>query len=224
MPSLPPSLKSGDPIQSLVLWSEKIIDYLRAITVRPSATVSVSTTSNGTILTAATATQNVHGAAAESSLNQFLVSATLDPDTAAAEAAAAASAAEHGQTYQPTMRYWLVSMNGGTAQAMFGTITAIPGVTDSRVFLRKDSDELCRCYVSLVYHVSLNGEIVHAFDSTPAIGTSVPVNTDETYYFPVAVVEFDGTVLQGHLGAVYLARPWNVVEAPDEETGEGYVP
>lgn len=223
MPSLPPPLRSGDPINSLVPWSVRIIDYLRAITVRPSATVSVSTTANGTLLTAAGTKQNVRGASAESSLNQFRVSSTLDPDTAAAEAAAAASAAEHGQTYEPTMRHWLVSMNGGTAQAMFGTITAIPGVSDSRVFLRKDSDELCRCYVSLVYRVSLNGEIVHAFDSTPLIGNSVPENTDATFHFPVAVVEFSGRVLQGHLGAVYLARPWNVVEAPDEETEEGYV-
>lgn len=223
MPSLPPPLRSGDPITTIAPWSVKVIDYLRAITVRPSATVSVSTTANGTLLSAAAAQPTVRRASAESSLNQFRVSAILDPDTAAAEAAASASAAQHGQTYEPTMRYWLVSMVGGTAQAMFGTITPVPGVTDSRVFLRKDSDELCRCYVSLVYRVSLNGEIVHAFDSSPLIGTSVPVNTDETFHFPVAVVEFDGTVLQGHLGAVYLARPWNVVEAPDEETEEGYV-
>lgn len=223
MPSLPPPLRSGDPITTIAPWSAKVIDYLRAITVRPSATVSVSTTANGTLLSAAAAQPTVRRASAESSLNQFRVSAILDPDTAAAEAAASASATEHGQTYEPTMRYWLVSMAGGTAQAMFGTITPVPGVTDSRVFLRKDSDELCRCYVSLVYRVSLNGEIVHAFDSSPLIGTSVPVNTDETFHFPVAVVEFDGTVLQGHLGAVYLARPWNVVEAPDEETEEGYV-
>lgn len=224
MPTLPQPLRTGDPITTIAPWSAKIIDYLRAITVHSTPTVSVATTANGTTLTAVGAQQTVRRASADTSLNQFLVSATLDPDTAAAEAVAAASAAEHGQTYEPTMRYWLVSMNGGTAQAMFGTITPIPGVTDSRVFLRKDSDELCRCYVSLVYRVSLNGEIVHAFDSTPVIGTSVPANTDATYYFPVAVVEFDGTVLQGHLGAVYLARPWNVVEAPDEETGEGYVP
>lgn len=53
MPSLPPPLRSGDPIQAIVPWSQKVIDYLRAITVRPSNTVSVSTTANGTLLTAA---------------------------------------------------------------------------------------------------------------------------------------------------------------------------
>lgn len=53
MPTLPTSLKSDDTIKSIVPWSKEIIDYLRAITVRPSTTVKVSTTSNGTLLTAA---------------------------------------------------------------------------------------------------------------------------------------------------------------------------
>ena len=53
MPSLPQPLRSGDPITRLVPWSERIIAYLRAITVRPSATVKVATTANGTTLTAA---------------------------------------------------------------------------------------------------------------------------------------------------------------------------
>lgn len=223
MPSLPPSLRAGDSIATIAPWSQKIVDYLRAITIRPSATVKVSTTANGTLLSAAAA-QNDRATAAEGSLNQFRVSAVLDPDSAAAEEAAAAAAAAAGRPVEePTMRYWLISMLGGTAQAMFGTITAISGVTDSRVFLRRDSDELCRCYVSLVYHVYNGGTIVHAFDSSPNISNALPVNTAGTYYFPVAVVEFSGRVLQGHLGAVYLARPWNVVEAPDEETSEGYV-
>lgn len=53
MLTLPPPLRSGDPINTLVPWAANVIDYLRAITVRPSATVSVATTANGTLLTAA---------------------------------------------------------------------------------------------------------------------------------------------------------------------------
>ena len=57
MPSLPPPLRSGDPITTIAPWSAKVIDYLRAITVRPSATVSVATTANGTLLSAAAASR-----------------------------------------------------------------------------------------------------------------------------------------------------------------------
>lgn len=224
MPTLPQPLRTGDPITTIAPWSAKIIDYLRAITVKTSASVSVATTANGTTLTAA-GQQTVRATSAESapSLNQFLVTATLDPATAAAEAAAAAAAAAHGQTYRPTMRYWRISMLGGTAQAMFGNITFVSAPT-RRVFLRADNPDMFYCYVSLRYRVSVNHDIAHVFDDTPVIETAKPENTEETFYFPVAVVDFNGTVLQGHLGAVYLARPWNVVEAPDEETEEGYVP
>ncbi len=61
MPSLPPPLRSGDPIQAIVPWAAQVIDYLRAITVRPSATVSVATTANGTLLTAAGKTGPARG-------------------------------------------------------------------------------------------------------------------------------------------------------------------
>lgn len=55
MPSLPPPLRSGDPINTLVPWAARVIDYLRAITPRPSATVRIQTQANGTIFHAAAA-------------------------------------------------------------------------------------------------------------------------------------------------------------------------
>ncbi len=78
MPSLPPPLRSGDPINSLVPWSVRVIDYLRAITVRPSATVSVSTTANGTILTAAKSATVRRYAAGQDPRLGFLVSIDVD--------------------------------------------------------------------------------------------------------------------------------------------------
>lgn len=63
MLALPPPLRSGDPIQAIVPWAAKVIDYLRAITPRPSATVAIKTTANGTTLHAASPSRSVRSAA-----------------------------------------------------------------------------------------------------------------------------------------------------------------
>ena len=78
MPSLPPPLRSGDPIQAIVPWTEKIIDYLRAITPRPSATVTIQTTANGTTFHAAPAASRRKGDGGESYVydGEFAISRT----------------------------------------------------------------------------------------------------------------------------------------------------
>jgi hypothetical protein len=65
MLALPPPLRSGDPIQTIVPWAAKVIDYLRAITPRPSATVAIKTTANGTTLHAASPSRTVRATSAE---------------------------------------------------------------------------------------------------------------------------------------------------------------
>ncbi len=127
----------------------------------------------------------------------------------------------------PAERRWLVSVLGGTAQAMFGKITRIQNVVDEEVTI---GEEEC-CFVSLVYNVEGDGDDIHAFSDEIDfhVGEAAPENTPQTgsggaaeeskFYFPFAVVQWDGTVLQGHLGAVYLSGPRNLVEL-DERTEE----
>lgn len=74
MPSLPPPLRSGDPIHSLVPWAAKVIDYLRAITPRPSATVRIQTQANGTIFHAAAAASAGRSGSGPATRFGFLVS------------------------------------------------------------------------------------------------------------------------------------------------------
>jgi hypothetical protein len=52
MPSLPAKLNHGDSLKRLVPTINAIIEFVRAITPRPSATIGVSTTSSGTVLSA----------------------------------------------------------------------------------------------------------------------------------------------------------------------------
>jgi len=199
MPSLPPPLRSGDPITTIAPWSAKIIAYHGAITPRPSASVSIQTLANGTTFRASATNPRNSPVAAEVPLNQFKV--TVVPNPGGTEG-----------------KDWLVTVLGGTAQAMFGTITSVVGVNDAAVAIESGK----RAFVSLVYRIMDDGEYVHEFDAAIDIqvGTSAPQSTASLAYFPVAAVEADGTVLQGHLGAVYLASPMNVVDVEDGEEEE----
>ena len=191
--NLPAEVPHGLPVSDLTQTVNQLIRYCRSITPRSSATVGIDTLANGTTFRVkASSPSTVHASTTVLvDLDQFRVTVVPAPEgTVGAD--------------------WLLSVAGGTAQALFGTITSVNGVEDEPVSIPDGS----RCYVSLRYKAAQNGEALHAFDSEPVIGTTPPANTATDYYFPVAIVESDGTVLQGHLGAVYLARPWNVVENP----------
>ena len=197
--NLPAEVPHGLPVSDLTQTVNQLIRYCRSITPRPSATVGVDTLANGTTFRVKGSSPGTFNASTTVvvNLDQFRVTVVPDPDGVAGED-------------------WLLSMAGGTAQALFGAIAPVNGVEDEPVSIPEGG----RCYVSLVYHAFQNGTALHVFDPDAVIDTVPPQNTAADYYFPVAVVEADGTVLQGHLGAVYLARPWNVVENPpyaDEE-------
>ena len=196
--NLPNEVPHGLPVSDLTQAVNQLIRYVRSITPRPSATVSVSTLSNGTTFAVrhATAAGGGNSVVQIQALNQFKVTAVSDGP---------------GD--------WLISANGGTAQAMFGTITSVSGFEEEQCSIGGDE----RVFVSLVYKIALsNGDVVHYFEDELDIhmDENPPQNTANTFYFPVAIVESDGTVLQGHLGAVYLARPTNVVELNPEEEEE----
>ncbi len=223
---LPQPLQSGAPINAIAPWSRRIIDYLRAITVRPSATVSVSTTANGTLLSAAPPARTVRAAAAEPALNQFLVSCAPDPDYESGNA--------QGQEGDPPPAegHWLVSVLGGTAQAMFGAITNVPDVENRKTAIAKitaapggsgggadpaEAPKRKYCFISAVYKIAEDGEYIHEFaeDLDFTVGETPPQSTVQQSYFPIAVVYDDGTVRQGHLGAIYVASMEDVVDTDD---------
>ena len=188
----PREVSHGRPVSDLTMEFNKAVRVLRAIQPVASATVKVQTLSNGTTfhVKPAAGPRGGGGGGAEVPLNQFKVTAEPDGDP-------------------PTNDYF-VSMKGGTAQALFGSITFVEGVVEWANNIPSGE----RLFISLVYRVMSGGEYVHAFDSQAdfTVDTDPPESTADTFYFPIAVVESDGTVLQGHLGAVYLAKPWNVVE------------
>ena len=105
----PPSpLRSGDPITAIAPWTQKIVAYLRAITVRPSATVNVSVTPNGTLLSAAPSQTSRASSAAAS---PWAFEATATPET--------------DNQGTPTGTY-AVKVLGGTAQAIGGPTAIFP--------------------------------------------------------------------------------------------------
>lgn len=203
--NLPNEIPHGLPVSDLTQAVNQLIRYVRSITPRPSATVSVSTLSNGTTFRVNEARGGGGGRGGGlvvQELNQFKV--TTDPEG------------------DPPTTDWFISVNGGTAQAMFGTITSVAGINGPEEAGYSISPGT-RAFVSLVYRITLsNGDVAHYFEDELDIhvGSNPPQNTSDTFYFPVAIVESDGTVLQGHLGAVYLARPTNVVELNPEEEEE----
>lgn len=205
--NLPNEIPHGLPVSDLTQAVNQLIRYCRSITPRPSTTVSVTTLSNGTTFRVNYPPGGGGGGSVVQvqALNQFKV--TCVPD------------GEHPAGKPPTLD-WLISANGGTAQAMFGTITSVSGFEDESYGIGIGE----RAFVSLVYKIEQsNGDVVHHFEDVLDIrtGRNAPQNTANTFYFPVAIVEYDGTVLQGHLGAVYLARPTNVVELnPEDEEAE----
>lgn len=202
MISLPSPLRSGDPVSTVVPWSQKIIDYLRAITVRPSATVSVATTANGTLLTSAEPAQRSRGSSAILPLNQFKVTAKPYSDLA-------------GNIQQ---NRWKVEMLGGTAQPMFGQPVSVASMKGDDAWVG-DISPGNNLYISLEYNIIKNGNYSHTFEDEADfyVGSSPRQNTESKCYFTIAIVDSDGDVLQGHLGAVFLARPLNAVDVEDPE-------
>lgn len=189
---LPSRIPHGAPVPDLTDAFNLLVDYVRSITPRTSSTVAVSTLSNGTTFAVRPRGPGGTSAAAPRRDNlQFTVSAVPASESAG---------------------HLRISILGGTAQAMFGTITSIPSA-DAEVTVGEGQ----RAYVCLVYRISGESGYIHAFDPDPLVtaGDAPPENTPATAHFPVAVVERDGTVLQGHTGAVFIGAPYNIVDVED---------
>ncbi len=122
---LPQPLQSGAALNTIAPWSRRIIDYLRAITVRPSATVNVATTANGTTLTAAAPARPVRAAAAVPDNNAFMAEARFGKG-------------ENGNNIIE------VKMLGGTVQGLFGPIEPVPTTfwtTENKMTLFPDPEK-----------------------------------------------------------------------------------
>lgn len=118
-------------------------------------------------------------------------------------------------TVEPTgtPNQWLVNVLGGTAQAVFGNVTMIPTVEEEPITIPAGK----YCFISAVYKIIEDSEYVHAFDEELDFSISAKPNqpTTETNWWPIAVIDENGQVLQGHLGAIYLSSPRNAVDVPD---------
>lgn len=200
--NLPSEVPHGRPVGDLTQAVNALIRYCRSITPRPSATVGVSTLSNGTTFRvkggdAGVGSRNVQVQIV--GLNQFQVTCRADSE------------------YEPEgdERRFLVSVVGGTAQQIYGEVVECSSIQDEPVVLQNES---YKCYISIHYRIlNSNNEYVHNWDDVLDIfvGERPRQNTLSDSYYPIAMVDYGGNVLQGHLGAVFLTYPRSVVDVPD---------
>ena len=213
--NLPNEVAHGRPVSDLTQAVNALVRYCRSITPRPSASVGVRTLSNGTTFRVKEEAGGGGSVRAASGLNQFKVMCQADPE------------GNEGD--------WLVSVLGGTAQAMFGAITHVPDVANRQITIRKatlsqepqggsgggadpaEAPQREYCFISAVYKIAEDGQYIHEFDEDLdfTVGETPPQSTVQRSYFPIAVVYDDGTVRQGHLGAIYVASMEDVVDTDD---------
>lgn len=185
---LPPPLRSGAHLTAIVPWSQAIIAYLRAITVRPSATVNVSTTANGTILSSASPSQP---ACSHSAKTSWAFEATATP--------------EHDGNGAPSGSY-AVHILGGTAQAVGGATAVFPDhdfedIADGEFFYVRfflwDNDFTPTCYWF--------GDTTGAACAIEH-GQTLPVSDDNTRFVTLVLCKVDssasGAIVQYRAGAI----------------------
>ena len=189
MHSLPSPLRSGDPISAIAPWSAKIVDYLRAITLRHSATVNVATTANGTVLSVAAPPQTLRKASADTGPWAFEATATPETDSQG----------------DPTGAY-TVKILGGTAQAVGGppalfSHLSVEHVQDGEFFYIRffvwDDDFKPTCY----WYNDPTGAAC-----TVEHAQTLPVSADNTRFITLVLCKVDssvpGAIVQYRAGAI----------------------
>lgn len=188
MLSLPSPLRSGDLLTALVPWSQRIVDYLRAITVRSSPTVSVSTTANGTTLTAASPAAS---SASRSAITPWAFEATATPELDAND---------------ELTGLYTVNILGGTAQATGGPTAVFPSLAAENVadgeffyirFMLWDNNFAPTCY----WYNDATGAactIEHA--------QALPTSADNSRFVTLVICKLDssypGAIIQYRAGAI----------------------
>lgn len=226
----PSALKTGDPLTAIVPWTQKIVAYLRAITSRPSATVAVSITPNGTTFRVKPA------AVPRSSGGSVAVPGNM------AFLAEARTREENGADVVE------VKMRGGTAQGLFGGVQIFnttywtPNARAPELF--DDYDDNCDDVESadisdgelfwLEYDPEANAGEHWTIEHDTSLPQSAVAESDEesVHYFSfvtlfrVRLTESGKGVVQNHFGAVVVPTATNVVdvqavESGNEDEGEG---
>ncbi len=191
----PPSpLRHGAPLSALVPWTQRIVAYLRAITPRPSATVSVSTTPNGTLLSAAPS-QTLRATSASSSPWAFEASATPEKQTES-----------EGQDDDPPPVNYAVHIRGGTAQAVGGGTAVFPDhdfehINDGEFF-----------YIRFLLWDNAFEPTCYWYDDTTGAECTIehsqalPVPSDNTRFITLVLCKVDssapGAIVQYRAGAI----------------------
>jgi len=197
----PSALKTGDPLTAIVPWTQKIVAYLRAITPRPSATVNVSVTPNGTLLSAAPSQTSRATSAADT---QMAFTAYASPVYA-----------KDGETID----YVNLTMLGGPVQGLFGDITFIETTDFDRSKHIHDLE-----YFWLEFDPQTKTwSLEHDLDAPQAANTEDP--NDPLYFtivplFRVEVGRTRSNVVQYHHGAVFVPTATNAVEIQPHSAGE----